>query len=201
MSGELLGNIKQGLVFIISAPAGTGKTTLVQMLVRAFPCVVESVSYTTRPMRPGEIPGKHYHFVSVEQFEEMIAANLFLEYVSLYNHYYGTTRASVTEQQKQGKHVILVIDTQGALQLKDKLEATFIFIQPPSLAVLRGRLMARKTENVGDMTLRLVWAEQELLAVPYYDYTIINEDLSIAYQVLLSILVAEEHRIRTVQRS
>lgn len=194
MSEKLLGNCKTGLLFVISAPAGTGKTTLVQMLVKEFPCIVESISYTTRPRRFNEIDGEHYHFVDSSQFERMIAEGAFLEYVTLYGNYYGTAFATVSEKQKNGKHVVLVIDTQGALQLMKKLEAVFIFLKPPSLEILRQRLNARQTETLEIISERLLWAEKEMLEAVHYDYCIVNEDLSIAYQVLRSIFIAEEHR-------
>jgi guanylate kinase len=192
---HLLGNLKKGLIFILSAPAGTGKTTLVRMLVDEFSCVSQSISYTTRLPRSGEQEGVHYHFLNVVEFEKKIAENEFLEYVRLYNDYYGTSRHWVEQQQAQGKHVILVIDTQGALQLKKKTAATYIFVKPPSFMELERRLRMRKTESQELIEQRLVWAKHELAAERYYDYTIVNDDLNTAYQVLRSIVVAEEHRV------
>lgn len=193
--GELINNQQEGLVFIISAPAGTGKTTLVQLLTREFPNVIASVSYTTRQPREGEVNGTHYHFVTRDDFESRIAASDFIEYVNLYGYYYGTSREWIINQQKQGKHVVLVIDTQGALQLKGRLTAVSIFIKPPSLNILRGRLANRKTETPDMIEKRLDWAKTELKAIPYYDYLIVNDDLQIAYQVLRSIIIAESHRV------
>jgi len=192
----LLGNLKRGLVFIISAPAGTGKTTLVNMLTQEFSCVVASVSYTTRPPRPGEINGVHYHFLNEEEFLDRIEKGEFLEYVKLYDHYYGTSKLWLEEQLARGKHVILVIDTQGAKQLKGKLAAISIFICPPSIKELEQRLVRRKTEAAEDIERRLKWALDEIEAQTFYDYRILNEDLSTAYQILRSILIAEEHRVR-----
>lgn len=192
---KLLGNRKKGLAFVLSAPAGTGKTTLVQMLVKEFPCVVESVSFTTRQSRSGETNGIHYHFVTREEFERKIAANEFLEYVQLYGHYYGTGYQEIINLQNSGKHVILVIDTQGAMLLKETFNAVYIFLEPPSLEVLKERLMARKTENLPVIEERLLWAKKELEVAKQYDYRIVNDDLQTAYQVLKSILIAEEHRI------
>ncbi len=148
MSEKVLGNLKQGLVFVLSAPAGTGKTTLVRLLIQEFPCVVQSISYTTRAPREGEIHGKDYNFITREEFEKKIKANEFLEYVNLYGDYYGTSLAWVNARLKEGKHVILVIDAQGGLQLLGKYPATFIFIKPPSLEVLRQRLLKRRTETL-----------------------------------------------------
>ena len=148
MPSKLLGNLKHGLALIISAPAGTGKTTLVQMLQKEFPSVVNSISCTTRKPRDGEVPGKDYYFLSKDEFESKIAAGEFLEYVELYGHYYGTSREKVIEQQRQGKHVILTIDTQGALYLKGKFPGVYIFIAPPSLEELHNRMVKRKTESM-----------------------------------------------------
>lgn len=196
MGKDVLGNLKKGLVFIISAPAGTGKTTLVQMLTKEFPCVVASVSHTTRGPRSGEVDGTHYHFVSEDTFLECIAKGEFLEYVQLYDSYYGTSRVWMEEQLEKGRHVLLVIDTQGARQLKGKLEAVSIFIAPPSLEELEHRLIKRQTEEKETVAKRLKWAKEEMALQYFYDYRIVNDDLEGAYQVLRSILIAEEHRLR-----
>lgn len=195
-SNSVLGNLSTGLLFIVSAPAGTGKTTLVEKLVSEFPCVVESVSCTTRLPRKGEIPNVHYHFMDVEEFENKIHAGEFLEYVKLYGDYYGTLRSWVKNRRGQGKHVILVIDTQGGLQLKGKIPAIFIFIKPPNSEVLRERLTNRKTETQESIEERIEWAKKELIDSLAYDYHVVNDDLDTAYQVLRSILIAEEHRTR-----
>ena len=196
MSEKLLGNLPQGLIFVLSAPAGTGKTTLVSMLLDEFPCVVESVSCTTRTPRPGEIPGKDYHFMDAEAFEAKIAAGDFLEYAQVFGSYYGTSRGYVQEQQEKGKHVFLVIDTQGALQLKGKLNAVFIFVNPPSLQALRERLFKRQTENLEMIEQRLFFAKHEMAQSSKYDYNIVNDNLHHAYDILRSIVIAEEHRVR-----
>lgn len=196
MSEKLLGNLPQGLIFVLSAPAGTGKTTLVGMLRDEFPCVVESISCTTRAPRAEEIPGKDYHFMDTETFEGKIAAGDFLEHAQVFGSYYGTSREYVQEQQEKGKHVFLVIDTQGALQLKGKLSAIFVFISPPSLQELRERLFKRKTETLEMIEHRLSWAKQEMALSSKYDYNIINDNLHHAYDILRSIVIAEEHRVR-----
>lgn len=193
---KLLGNLHKGLVFVVSAPAGTGKTTLVQLLVQEFTCVLQSVSYTTRPKRYNEDSGDHYHFITPTAFEKKIQEGEFLEYVKLYDDYYGTSKKWVAEKQALGHHVVLVIDTQGALQLMDTLEAQFIFIAPPSLETLKERLIKRNTDTKESITKRLIWAEKEMEAAHYYDFRIVNDTLEIAYQTLRSILIAEEHRIR-----
>ncbi|MBA3958346.1 MAG: guanylate kinase [Parachlamydiaceae bacterium] len=193
---KLLGNLKTGLVFVVSAPAGTGKTTLVEKLYQEFPNVVRSVSYTTRQCRPGEVPGDHYHFISKEEFAQKIARNEFLEHVELYGTLYGTAYQAVKEQQQKGNHIVLVIDTQGALLLKDRgFKAVFIFLMPPSEEELRKRLTERQTESASVIEERLQCAKREFKAVARYDYCIVNDDLETAYQVLRSVFIAEEHRV------
>lgn len=192
---KILGNLEHGLVFVVSAPAGTGKTTLVRMLQDEFPCVTGSISCTTRSMRPGEIQHKDYHFISREEFETKIKAGEFLEYATVFGQYYGTLRSDVEKELHKGNHVILVIDTQGALELKKKhFPATFIFISPPSLSELRERLFKRKTENQEDIDERLAWAQKEIELSQHYNYRIINDNLYRAYDILRSIVIAEEHR-------
>jgi guanylate kinase len=192
---KILGNLSKGLLFVMSAPAGTGKTTLVEMLKEEFECITGSISCTTRPPRPGETPGKDYYFLSIEEFNAKIEAGDFLEYAQVFGNYYGTSQEYVSRHQLQGKHVVLVIDTQGAMQLQGKVSAIFIFIAPPSLHELRERLVKRKTESPELIEERLSWAKQEIALAAEYDYLIVNDELSIAYEGLRSIFIAEERRI------
>lgn len=197
MMTKVLGNLDRGLLFVISAPAGTGKSTLVELLLKEFPNVVsQSCSCTTRTPRPGEIYKQHYEFISLEEFERKIAAGEFLEYAKVFGHYYGTQAKEVENQQKSGKHVILVIDTQGAIKIKDRVAAIFIFISPPSFDELRKRLFNRRTEDEENIQERLLWAKQEIAMASHYHYHIINDDLATTYEVLRSILIAEEHKRR-----
>lgn len=196
MQEKLLGNLKRGLAIVLSAPAGTGKTTLIQMLSKEFDCVVPSISYTSRPPRANEVNGKDYNFITEEEFKKKIKEGEFLEYVQLYNYYYGTSRSWVEKRLKEGKHVFLVIDTQGAKQLKDHYPAIFIFLKPPSLEELKRRLQNRKTENPEMLKKRLDWALKEMEELPHYDYIVVNDDLNTAYQVIRSIIIAEERRQR-----
>ena len=196
MPSPLIGNLAQGLVFILSAPAGAGKTTLVSRLTDEFSTVVASVSYTTRPPRVGEQEGVHYHFISDAEFLERQAAGEFLESVELYGYRYGTSNIWMKKRLAQGQHVFLVIDTQGAMFLKDKLDAVYIFVAPPSFDELERRLQERKTESLEMVTRRLQCAKKEIQTGLKYDYCIINDNLETAYQVLRSIVIAEEHRIR-----
>lgn len=193
----LLGNLSKGLVFVLSAPAGTGKTTLVEMLRAEFDAVEQSVSCTTRKPRKGERDGKEYHFLSESAFKKRIKADDFLEYAEVFGSYYGTSKAFVEKQQKKGKDVFLVIDTQGAMQLREKkFPAIFIFVSPPSLKELKERLLKRKSETPESIAERLSWAKKEIAHAKYYDYHIVNEELDVAYDILRSIVIAEEHKRR-----
>lgn len=196
MGITLLGNNKQGKLFILSAPAGTGKTTLVRMLTQEFPCVVASISSTTRAPRQGEVDGVDYHFITRTAFDDKVKAGEFLEHVELYGDCYGTSRSWVNKQLAEGKHVILVIDVQGARLLRDKVKAVTIFVSPPSLEELERRLKRRKTEDASVIEQRLLWAKKEMEARDGYDYQIVNDDLAVSYQILRSILIAEEHHNR-----
>lgn len=194
---KLLGNLSDGLVFVLSAPAGTGKTTLVRMLRDEFTCVVDSVSCTTRPPRSGEVNGKDYFFLKKDDFEAKIQAGEFLEYAKVFDHYYGTLKQHVVENQKKGKHVVLVIDTQGAMQLQEKkFPSIYIFISPPSLQELRERLFKRNTEHPELIEQRLSWAKHEMSLAVNYNYHMVNDNLSRAYEILRSIFIAEEHKTR-----
>lgn len=197
MVQKLLGNLQKGFVFILSAPAGTGKTTLVRMLSQEFPCVVESVSYTTRPSRSGEVEGRDYHFLNRQEFETKKVQGDFLEYAEVFGYDYGTSRSWVLKQQELGHHVFLVIDTQGAMQLKNsQFSAIFIFISPPSPYELKERLQKRKTESPEAIEKRLSWAKAEMEMALHYDYHIVNDNLNAAYAILRSIVIAEEHRVK-----
>lgn len=193
---KLVGNLEYGLTFVVSAPAGTGKTTLVQMLSKEFETIKMSVSSTTRPPRSYEIDGVHYHFLTESQFSEKVEHGDFLEHVSLFGYRYGTSYEHVEELKRKGYHVVLVIDTQGAVQLMKKIKATFIFLMPPTTEELARRLRDRGTEEDVEIKTRLEWSEKEMEVAKLYDYLIVNDDLSIAYQVLRSIVIAEEHRIQ-----
>lgn len=200
---KLLGNLPQGLIFVISAPAGTGKTTLVNQLTQEFPSVVRNVSCTTRAPRSGEKEGKDYFFFDKKSFEVKIRKGEFIEHAKVFGEYYGTSGEFIQKMQAEGKHVVLIIDTQGALTLqkhfKGKNSPIFIFISPPSLSELKERLKKRQTENPQSMEERLAWAKHELEMVPHYDYHIVNDDLTTAYAVLKSIFIAEEHKIRRIK--
>lgn len=195
MSNSLLGNHPKGLAFILSAPAGTGKTTLAHKLVKEFPCVKTSISYTTRQPRVGEVDGRDYFFISKEEFEKKIEQHEFLEYAKVFDHYYGTSKKALVNELEKGYHTVLVIDTQGAKKIiQDDFAAISIFVSPPSIDELKRRLVSRGTDSPESIKTRLSWAEQELEMASLYDYNIVNNDLNIAYEILRCIVIAEEHR-------
>ncbi len=196
MKEKLIGNLSRGFVFVLSAPAGTGKTTLVHMLTKEFSCIKESVSYTTRTPRVGEVHGVDYYFVSLEEFTKKKAAGDFLECAEVFGEWYGTSKEALQKVVESGSHVFLVIDTQGAMLLqKENFQAIYIFIAPPSIEILEERLIKRKTEDDAKRTERLSWAKKEMERSSFYDFLIVNDDLQVAYSVLKSIVVAEEHRV------
>lgn len=198
-TNSLLGNVKKGLLFVISAPAGTGKTTLVRMLTQEFSSIIESISYTTRQPRPNENSDRDYHFINQSQFETMLSQNEFLEHASVFGEYYGTSRKDVQNLREKGQHVVLIIDTQGAFYLMKKIEAVFIFLSPPSIEELKKRLQSRKADTLEAIEKRLSWAKRELEAAPHYDYHVVNQDLAVAYEILRSIFIAETHRIASLE--
>ena len=191
----LLQKHRKGLLFVISAPAGAGKTTLVKRLVETFPSLVQVPSITTRPRRAGEIDGVDYCFVPQEEFMARRKRGEFLEDVFIHGHYYATSRALIEGFRDKGRHVILVIDTQGALAVQKQESSVLIFIKPPSLEVLYQRLKFRGTESEEDQTNRLEWAKRELLEEERFDFCVINDRLDRAFDVLASIVVSQTHRV------
>ena len=196
MTQKVLGNLSKGIVFVLSAPAGTGKTTLIRMLTQEFDCIEESVSCTTRAPRVGEVEGKDYFFLTSEDFKKKVVEGEFLEYAEVYGQLYGTSKEHLEEKLKSGKHVFLVIDTQGALSLqKIGFKAVYIFISPPNVEALKERLHKRQSEDEDKRMERLSWAEKEMKLSVLYDFQIVNCKLDVAYTVLKSIVIAEEHRV------
>ncbi len=188
-------NRLKGLLIVISAPSGTGKTTLSHMLLREFPNMEFSVSYTTRKPRNGEINGRDYWFVDRETFEKMIEEGDFLEWAEVYGHLYGTSKSQVIKALSEGKDVLLDIDTQGALNVKKNFpEAVLIFILPPSLRELKRRLESRGTDDEETIKKRLKIAREEIRRAPLYDYVVVNDVLEIAFDNLRSIIKAEKCR-------
>lgn len=168
-------------LFVISAPSGAGKTTLIKQVMPRFPEISYSVSHTTRPPRPGEVHGNDYFFVTEQTFKQMIEAHEWLEWARVHAHFYGTSRAFVQEQLAAGQNLLLDIDVQGAKQIMDSgLEPVTVFIMPPSLEVLRQRLESRGTDRADTIELRLANARQEIAMKHLYRYVVVNDDLDTA---------------------
>jgi guanylate kinase len=181
-----------GRIFVLSAPSGAGKSTLAQAVIAATPGVVRSVTYTTRPPRPGEVDGCNYHFISHEAFLQRLGAGELLESATIHGYLYGTSRLDVTRLCQQGFDVLLVIDYQGAAALRrQRLEALYIFILPPSLAALQQRIRQRNADDEASMRTRLAVAPMEMAQYRDYDYVIVNDDLKSATQQLQAIILAD----------
>ena len=184
--------MRRGKTFIICGPSGVGKGTAVSRLLAQDPTLYFSVSATTRPPRPGEEDGIHYHFLSQEQFQHWIREDAFLEYAEFVGNYYGTPQKYVDEAMAAGRDVILDIEIQGAQQICAKRPETVrIFIAPPSWAELERRLTARGTDDVDKVQKRLLRAKVELKMADRYDYFVINDTVESAVFQLKSILCAE----------
>jgi guanylate kinase len=187
---------RRGILFIISAPSGTGKTTLCKQLTSTVPGLWHSISYTTRQPRPGEEHGREYFFIGESEFQQMIDRNEFVEWARVYGNLYGTPRKTLTDQLEQGIDVLLEIDVQGAIQVKKKFEdAVSIFILPPSMQVLRSRLQNRASDTPEEIRRRLQKVKEEVWSYREYAYVVRNEDLSQSLRELESVFLAE--RLKT----
>jgi guanylate kinase len=186
----------KGNVIIVSAPSGAGKTSLVGKLIENDPATRKSVSYTTRQRRPGEQDGSDYHFVSAEAFQAMLEAGEFLESAQVHGNMYGTNQKWLEAQRLQGYDIVLEIDWQGAKQVRALMpEATGIFVLPPSVDALRGRLTKRGQDSDDVIARRLAAARGEVSHVHEFDYVIINDDFDTAVQDLISIVRSTRLRL------
>lgn len=184
-------------LIVLSGPSGVGKDTLLQRLLQRVPGVVKCLTATTRSPREGEQDGVDYLFLSEAEFERWIAEDRFLEYARYNQAYYGTPRHLVDEWLARGADVVLKIEVQGGLQVRQRVpEAVLIFVQPPSMEALRQRLQQRGTDTPEQIAHRLRIAEQEMQAIPYYDYLVTNDDVEQAVDLLRAILLAERARIQ-----
>jgi guanylate kinase len=189
--------MREGLLIVISGPAGTGKGTVVGKLLEKNPNIKLSISKTTRKPRPGEKEGVNYFFVSREQFEEEIKNERFLEYAEYNNNYYGTPKDFVFEALEKGFDVILEIETKGALQIKKVFsDAVLIFLLPPSIEELYKRLVKRGTESEDEIRARLEIAKNEIKLVPEYDYCVINDNVDDAAEKIQKIIEVEKLKSR-----
>ena len=194
--------MRLGILFVVSAPSGTGKTTVVEELVGTVPDVVMSRSYTSRVPREGEVDGVDYHFVDPEIFEEMLAAGKFMESATVFGHRYGTSVGDTENYLRQGKDVVLVIDVQGVDQIRQQgSEIKSIFVMPPSFDELEKRLRGRSGSGASeaDLRWRLETARREIEVRGSYDYIVVNDDVKQCVECLRCIVLAERLRGRAMK--
>lgn len=190
----------QGTLFIISAPSGGGKTTLVNALLSELSGLVVSVSHTTRAPRKGEIEGKNYFFVDEQRFQQLQQQQEFLEHAKVFNYWYATSKKWVMEQLKSGIDVILEIDWQGAQRVRNLMPCVSIFILPPSREVLLSRLEARQQDSAEIISHRMNKAGQEISHCLEYDFTVINDNFDSALMDLVAIIKAERVKTKRQQQ-
>lgn len=184
-----------GLLLVVSAPSGAGKTSICRDIMNMFPEIVYSVSYTTRPPRPGEVDGRDYRFITNEEFRAGISKGDFIEWNEVYGYLYGTSGRDIKELLKQNKDIILDVDAKGAINLKKIFpEGVYIFISPPSLAELKNRLEKRASETNKTLKIRLENALEEMKEAFWYDYVIFNEKLPVAVEQFKAVYMAEKCR-------
>jgi len=185
-------NDPSGHLFVIAAPSGAGKTSLVNSLIQQVPQLKVSISHTTRAKRANEVDGENYFFINPTQFHELIDKKAFLEHAEVFGHYYGTTRDWVTQHLSQGTDVILEIDWQGARQIKLSYpDAVSIFVLPPSIKTLRQRLETRAQDSPETIKQRLALARQDISHHLEYDYLVINDDFRTAVEQLKAIITCQ----------
>ena len=189
----------RGLLFVVSAPSGTGKTTVVERLAQIVPNLSLSRSYTSRAERVGETDGVDYNFITRQRFEAMIAEGAFLEWADVFGNLYGTCAADAERERAAGRDVVLVIDVQGARQVRACCETVGVFVLPPSFEVLERRLRGRSKDAEADIQRRLSTARAEVAAYVEYDYVVVNDELDRCVDRLRSIIMAERARLRLAQ--
>jgi guanylate kinase len=190
----------RGLLFIVSAPSGAGKTTLVERLVEQLPHLRMSRSYTSRAARQGEVDGVDYNFVTRDRFEAMVAAAEFLEWAEVFGHLYGTCAADTEGMLAGGDDVVLVIDVQGARKVRARgVQTRAVFVMPPSFEVLEQRLRGRSKDSEAAIQRRLQVARGEVAAFTEYDFVVVNDELTAAVDRLRGIIVAERARLPRMQ--
>lgn len=190
----------KGILLVLSAPSGTGKTSLCQAAVKLIPRLMHSVSYTTRSPRQGEVHGRDYCFVDEQAFENMKREGEFIEWARVHGHLYGTSRKVLHNIQKQGSDVILDIDAQGALKLMSlkELNAVFVFVVTPTFSELETRLRNRRSDPEEEIQLRLRKARDEIAQFEKYDYLLVNDDFDKTLRDLASILTASRCSVKQV---
>jgi guanylate kinase len=191
---------RPGLLFVVSAPSGTGKTTVVERLVQRVSNLAMSRSYTSRPVREGEKDGVDYNFITRARFEELIADNAFLEWADVFGNLYGTSAADVARERASGCDLVLVIDVQGARQVRLRCPGTVgVFVLPPSFEALEQRLRGRSKDTEEAIQRRLETARAEIAAFVEYDYVVVNDELDASVNRLHAIVMAERARLQGMQ--
>jgi len=194
--GSLQGVERRGLMFVLSSPSGAGKSTLARLLIERMPDLSMSVSVTTRPQRPGEVGGRHYHFIDKERFDAMAKNRELLEYATVFGNHYGTPRRPVEEALSAGHDVLFDIDWQGTQQLREKAgsDVVSVFILPPSAADLERRLHTRAQDSDEVIRGRMSRAGEEMSHYPEYDYVVVNREVDETFEAVRAILQAERLR-------
>jgi len=194
-------SVKPGNLFIITAPSGAGKSSLIKSIIEEGKIEL-SVSATTREPRINEVHGRDYFFLSINEFQKLIDQNSFLEYAKVHEHFYGTLISHVTKKLDTGIDTILDIDVQGFYQLQEKnIEYTSIFIIPPSLDILRERLKDRATESTSSIDIRLLNAKKEIKSAPYFDYLVLNDNFEVALSKLRGIFEANNQIDQQIEQN
>jgi guanylate kinase len=190
---------RRGLMLVVSAPSGTGKTTVVERLVQVMPGLSLSRSYTSRGIRPGETDGIDYNFITRTRFEAMVAADAFLEWADVFGNLYGTCAEDAERELAAGHDLVLVIDVQGARQVRARCAGTVgVFVLPPSYEILERRLRGRSKDSEDAMQRRLRTAREEVAAFVEYDYVVVNDELDACVDRLKAIVTAERARLRSM---
>ena len=197
---DIIRERKQGNLIVVSGPSGAGKGSVISKLMEVYDNAWLSVSMTSREVRSNDIPGKTYFFVSKEEFEERINEGVFLEYAVYNGKYYGTPRDKINEKLREGYDVILEIEIQGALKVKELVpDAIFVFVLPPSMNELKRRLISRGTDSMDKILGRFKTAYKEINEVTKYNYVVINDDIDIAVDKVKSILLSERCRVDRIE--
>ena len=186
---------REGILYVMSAPSGAGKTTICKMIKSHEPELRQSISFTTRPMRSGEEEGVDYHFVTTETFDQMVAEGAFAEWAEVHGNCYGTALATLEEARQAGADILLDIDFQGAEQLRaNAIDGVFIFILPPSMNELRKRLKGRNTDSNDVIEQRMMNASEEIAHASQFDYLVVNDVFDKAVEEVRAIMLAESVR-------
>jgi len=190
---------REKIFFLVSAPSGSGKTTLLKEVIKEVPKLTFTVSYTTRPPRPEEKNGLDYHFISETEFIHREKQNQFVEWTNVHGNLYGTSRDIIENKQYKYNDIVFEVDVEGANKLKKIYpDSVLIFILPPSLEILKERLMGRKTDSLAGIEIRYKRALQEIAHIEEYNYIIINDDINVAKDKIVSIIIAERQKGKRV---